>query len=161
PTVSISSPASGSTVYLSSPPALTVSASSTNGAGVSQVTYFEGQTILGTVSASPFSLSLGSPSVGSHTYFAQMMDSFGVSSQSAPITVTFANPQLTGFSPTNGPVGRQVTVNGIGLGATQGSSILTFNGQPATTIVSWSDTQIVGQVPVTAISGPVAVTVNN
>jgi YD repeat-containing protein len=161
PVVAIASPANGSTVYLSSPPALTATASSTNGASVAQVQYFEGQTLLGTSVTSPYSVSLGTPSTGNHTYTAQVMDSYGVGVQSAPITITFANPQVSDFTPTTGPVGTQVAVSGIGFGATQGSSTVTFNGQAATSVVSWSDTQVVAQVPVTAISGPVAVVANN
>jgi RHS repeat-associated protein len=161
PVVAIASPANGSTVYLSSPPALTATASSTNGASVAQVQYFEGQTLLGTSVTSPYPVSLGTPSTGNHTYTAQVMDSYGVGVQSAPITVTFADPQVSSFTPLSGPVGTQVTVSGIGFGTTQGSSTVTFNGQAATSVISWSDTQVVAQVPVTAISGPVAVVANN
>jgi RHS repeat-associated protein len=59
----------------------------------------------------------------------------------------------------NGPVGTQVTVAGASFGATLGSSTLTFNGQPPALISSWSDTQIVATVPVTASTGPAIVNV--
>jgi len=65
------------------------------------------------------------------------------------------------LSPSTGPVGTQVTLTGVGFGASQGTSVLSFNGQPAASINSWSDTQIVATVPVTAASGPAIVRVNN
>jgi large repetitive protein len=68
---------------------------------------------------------------------------------------------INSLSPGVGPVGTQVTINGVAFGSTQGTSSLTFNGQAAASIVSWSDTQIVATVPVTAASGPAVVTVNN
>jgi Leucine-rich repeat (LRR) protein len=58
-------------------------------------------------------------------------------------------------------LGTQVTATGSGFGATQGSSTINFNGTPATTIVSWSNTQIVANVPNAATTGPVTVVVNS
>ena len=74
------------------------------------------------------------------------------------ITYTVPNNAISSVSPNTGPVGTQVTINGVAFGATQGTSSLTFNGQPAASIVSWSNTQIVATVPVTATIGPVIVT---
>ncbi len=94
----------------------------------------------------------------------------GTTTGSASVTVNYVPgnyvvytvpPQtITGISPTSGPVGTSVTVTGVAFGGTQGTSVLSFSGQPAASITSWSDTQIVGVVPVTAITGPVVVTVN-
>ncbi len=77
------------------------------------------------------------------------------------VNYTIPNNVVTAVSPAQGPVGTQVTVTGAGFGTTQGTSTLTFNGQAATSIASWSDTQIVATVPATAATGPAAVTVNN
>jgi RHS repeat-associated protein len=77
------------------------------------------------------------------------------------VNYTVPANMVTSVSPTSGPVGTQVTVTGSGFGATQGTSALTFNGQLPATITSWSNTQIVAVVPVTATTGPAAVTVNN
>jgi RHS repeat-associated protein len=77
------------------------------------------------------------------------------------------NPVVTGVSPTTGEIGTSVTINGSGFGATQGvttgtcNNTVCFNGGPATTITSWSDSQIVAIVPATAATGPVSVTVGN
>jgi RHS repeat-associated protein len=77
------------------------------------------------------------------------------------VTYTVPANAISTVSPNTGPVGTQVTISGVAFGATQGTSALTFNGQPAASIVSWSATQIVATVPVTATSGPVIVRVNN
>src|SRR5437660_7565507 len=72
-------------------------------------------------------------------------------------------PSVAGRSPTLGAVGTSVTVTGSSFGATQGTSTVSFNGALATSITSWSDTQIIALVPTTAASGtsPVVVTVNS
>ena len=67
--------------------------------------------------------------------------------------------EITRLVPKKGPVGTEVTIEGTGFGASQGSSIVTFNRQVAIPR-SWSDTQIVVQVPQQATTGPVIVTVN-
>jgi YD repeat-containing protein len=71
--------------------------------------------------------------------------------------VTLPNPVITGITPATGPPGATVTVSGAGLGATQGTSTLSFNGATAT-ISSWSDSQIVAFVPDAATTRPVSVT---
>src|SRR5262249_13385859 len=61
------------------------------------------------------------------------------------INLTVPPPQVTSLSPSYGVVGTQVTINGAGFGATQGSNPIYFNGtQP--TVNSWSATQIVATV---------------
>jgi RHS repeat-associated protein len=72
-------------------------------------------------------------------------------------------PFVTGLLPTLGTVGTSVTITGTSFGAAQGTSTVGFNGALATSITSWSDTQIVALVPTTAVSGtsPVVVTVNS
>ncbi|HWZ41997.1 MAG TPA: IPT/TIG domain-containing protein, partial [Candidatus Saccharimonadales bacterium] len=89
-------------------------------------------------------------------------------SASALATAVFDNvsiasghtPVIAGVSPSSGLVGSSVTVTGTYFGAAQGSSVIRFNGSPAA-VSSWSDTQIVATVPVTASTGPVQVVVNN
>jgi hypothetical protein len=85
----------------------------------------------------------------------------GVSSDpnnsSAKLTVT--GPQVTGLSPTSGPISTKVTIAGSGFGASQGTSTVSFNGTAAITIDSWSDTSIVAEVPSLATSGNVVVAV--
>jgi len=69
-------------------------------------------------------------------------------------------PTVSSVSPTNAGWGDSVTINGSGFGATQGTSQAYFNGVPAASITSWSDSQIVAAVPNGAASGPATVVVN-
>jgi hypothetical protein len=68
-------------------------------------------------------------------------------------------PVINNINPASGEVGTIVTLEGANFGATQGSSIVTFGGTPATDIPSWNATQILAGVPQGAGSGPVVVTV--
>ena len=84
-------------------------------------------------------------------------------------TATFDNvsiingstPVVTGISPALAGIGWSITITGSNFGATQGTSTVTFNGAAATSITSWSNSQIVALVPAGATTGPVAVTVNS
>jgi hypothetical protein len=83
----------------------------------------------------------------------------GVSTVGLPFTVIPSPPPtLTSLTITSGPVGTPLTVIGTNFGATQGTSVLTFNGIVATP-TSWSATSIVTTVPVGATTGPVHVVV--
>jgi YD repeat-containing protein len=70
-----------------------------------------------------------------------------------------APPSIASASPNSGPIGMPVTISGTGFGASPASSTLTFNGIPATAIISWTDTSIVVPVPKGAASGNVIATV--
>src|SRR5579883_1001148 len=70
-------------------------------------------------------------------------------------------PLISGISPAFGTIGTSVTITGSGFGNVQGSSSVRFNGAVASSITSWSNTQIVATVPVNASSGPVSVVVNS
>ncbi|MGD0280779.1 MAG: 6-bladed beta-propeller [Dissulfurispiraceae bacterium] len=80
----------------------------------------------------------------------------------ANVNITITPPQLSISSlyPASGSVGDQVTITGSGFGTTQGGSTVSFNGTAATTVYSWSDTQIVVAVPSGATTGNVVATVN-
>jgi len=71
-----------------------------------------------------------------------------------------STPVITSVTPTSGGIGTQVTVTGQLLGTTQGTSNVYFNGAAATSISSWSSTQIVASVPSSASTGPITVVVN-
>jgi RHS repeat-associated protein len=75
------------------------------------------------------------------------------------VNYVIPNQTISTITPTTGPVGTQVTLTGTGFGSSQGTSVLSFSGQPAASISSWSNTQIIGTVPVTAVTGPAVVTV--
>ncbi|MHB8780194.1 MAG: IPT/TIG domain-containing protein, partial [Candidatus Geothermincolia bacterium] len=67
-------------------------------------------------------------------------------------------PYLDTMLQASGFVTTEVALTGTGFGATQGSSYVSFGTEAATVYTSWSDTQIVCQVPV-ASPGVVSVTV--
>src|SRR5262249_37221013 len=65
---------------------------------------------------------------------------------------------IASLSPTTGAVGATVTITGTNFGATQGTSLVKFNGVTATP-TSWSATSIATPVPAGATTGNVTVTV--
>jgi hypothetical protein len=60
--------------------------------------------------------------------------------------LAIATVTLTPISPTSGPAGTVVTINGVGFGTAEGSNSVTVGGLPAVTLF-WSDTQIQAQIP--------------
>jgi YD repeat-containing protein len=99
----------------------------------------------------PFSLPLGNSSV---------TVTVGTQTSTAVIFVVLPTPAIDSVTPSPAPVGATVTMAGRNLGAAQGSSTLQFNGTPATTFPSWSNTQIQAVVPPGASTGTIVVTVN-
>jgi hypothetical protein len=85
-------------------------------------------------------------------------------SQSNGKTFNVANPgpSIVAISPTDGPVGSQVTIFGANFGQMQGTSQVLFNGTfGSTTVLSWSSATIVALVPFAATTGPVTVQVGS
>ena len=82
----------------------------------------------------------------------------GLASNALAFTATSTAPRLTSLSPTSGPEGTPVTINGANFGATKGSSQVTFNGTSASP-TTWSTSRIVVPVPTGANTGNVVVTV--
>ena len=66
-------------------------------------------------------------------------------------------PVLDDVEPGSGSVGTNVTLSGKYFGAAQGSSVVTFNGVPAKTFLSWSDHKVQCKVPLGASTGNVQV----
>jgi hypothetical protein len=62
---------------------------------------------------------------------------------------------ITSFSPTTGPVGTVVTINGVGF---NGTSSVKFHGTAATTVTHVSATQLQATVPTGATTGQISVT---
>ncbi len=67
-------------------------------------------------------------------------------------------PTLTSLSPTSSPVNSEITINGDGFGASQGTSSVSFGSTKVTSYTSWSATRIKCKVPSMA-PGDVQVTV--
>ncbi len=113
PTVSIVSPAGGA---LFAPPAsvtVTVNASDVDGT-VTQVDLYQGATLIGTKTSSPYTFNVSGLTEGSYALTAKATDNDGGTSVSSPVTITVANPP-TISSP---PQGQSVT-----LGATASFSV--------------------------------------
>jgi RHS repeat-associated protein len=72
-------------------------------------------------------------------------------------------PFVSSVSPIVGTLGASVTITGSNFGATQGTSIVSFNGASAASVTSWSSSQIIAVVPGSAPNGtgPVTVTANS
>jgi len=67
-----------------------------------------------------------------------------------PFTVGIP-PSITSYSPSTGPAGTVITINGTGFGSAQGGSYLTLqsvtNIYTGLTVISWSDTQVTVSIP--------------
>jgi hypothetical protein len=89
------------------------------------------------------------------------VDQFGKTPQPPP-PPTLPPPPAPGIqklSPLSGFPGTPVTITGVGFGATQGTSTVTFNGVTAGPATNWSANSITVSVPFGATSGAVIVTV--
>lgn len=64
-------------------------------------------------------------------------------------------PTISGFTPSSGPVGTEVTITGTGL--TQTTKV-TFGGVAATTVTVTSDSQVKADVPTGAKTGKIGIT---
>jgi hypothetical protein len=67
-------------------------------------------------------------------------------------------PSITSLSVTSGGTGAPVTISGTNFGMNQGTSSVTF-GSVTASVVSWSSTSILVEVPVVGTAGSVNVTV--
>ena len=85
PTVALTSPAQGSTLWLSA----TIQASASDNVGVTQVVFYDGTKVLGTDTSAPYSYNwnLLSVSKGNHTLTARAHDAVGNVTTSAAVTV--------------------------------------------------------------------------
>jgi YD repeat-containing protein len=72
--------------------------------------------------------------------------------------LTFSGLAILNFTPSQGPVGTRVTLQGQGFSATPSENTVTFNGTGAA-VLSATQTSLVVTVPPGATTGPIAVTV--
>ena len=79
--------------------------------------------------------------------------------QSNLVSLTVLAPNISGVSPTSVFPGGQVTLNGSNFGSAQGA-VIEGNGANwwICTVTSWSDTQVVATVPLSAVSGLIYIT---
>ncbi|MFE8605597.1 Ig-like domain-containing protein [Archangium violaceum] len=86
PSVAITSPQNGGSVFLST----TIQATASDTSGVTQVVFYDGSTVIGTDTTAPYSVSWSTLLVprGKHTLTARATDVLGNVTTSAPISVT-------------------------------------------------------------------------
>ena len=87
PTVSISSPADGS--KYTAPASISITANALDSDGtVSKVEFFQGSTLLGSVTGSPYSFTWNNVSAGNYSLTARATDNSGAATMSSPVSVT-------------------------------------------------------------------------
>lgn len=98
PTVTITSPASGSTFGAGS---ISLQASAPDLTGsVTNVSYFSGSTLLGQATAAPYNFTWLNVGAGSYSLTARAIDNGGLMATSSVVSVTVTNPLVTSFTGT-------------------------------------------------------------
>jgi Bacterial Ig domain/Phosphoesterase family/Cadherin-like domain len=96
PTVSITSPASGSTVGAGS---ITLQASASDLTGtVTNVSYYSGSTFLGQATTAPYTVIWANVQGGSYSLTAQAQDNNGLMATSSVVSITITNPLTASFT---------------------------------------------------------------
>ena len=106
PTVSLTSPAAGSTFTAPASVAITASASDADGT-VARVDFYQGSTLLGSDTTSPYGYTWGSVAAGTYSLTARAVDNGGASKTSAAVSVTVNSatnqaPSVSLSSPASG-----------------------------------------------------------
>jgi RHS repeat-associated protein len=101
PVVSITAPADGTVVNAPGSIVLTASASDSDGT-VSKVDFYNGTTIIGTVTAAPYSVTWANVAAGTYAVSAKATDNQGLSTTSSAVTfIVNAPPTIAITSPVN------------------------------------------------------------
>ncbi len=104
PTVSLTSPANGATFIAPANITLTANASDSDGS-VTRVDFYQGVTLIGTATASPYTITWNNVAAGSYSLTARATDNLGATTTSAAVTITVnanAPPVVSITSPANG-----------------------------------------------------------
>jgi len=147
PAVAITAPVSG--LVLARPPALTVTAAAFDAAGLASVSFYaNGNLLLGTDTASPYSVSWIDPRPGTYVLTAVASNIVGLTTTSAVVTVV-VQPSAFQFGISSQPASQTVVVGGsatFSVVAT-GTNLVTYQ---------WShdDIQIPGATSATLILNP-------
>ena len=128
PTVNITAPATGAA--FGAPANITISATASDTDGtVAKVEFFQGANLLGTRTASPYSISWNNVLAGTYSLTARATDSGGASRTSSAISVIVTGPGLLIASPASGSIvyGSSIAVSGTFSGDSS-STVLVDNG---------------------------------
>ncbi len=119
PTVSITSPADNATFTTPENITLTSTASDADGS-ISKVEFYDGTTLIGTASASPFTYTWANAAAGPHSITAKATDNLGAVTTSSPINITVN----IGFKATLNGANERPNAN---ISTATGSSTASFN----------------------------------
>ncbi|MEV7983515.1 glycoside hydrolase family 48 protein, partial [Streptomyces sp. NPDC086519] len=100
PITVLTSPSAGAVYTQGDAVPLAATAAAADGATVSKVEFYDDTTLLGTDTSSPYSLSVSSLTVGSHSLVAKAYDSLGASASSTPVGITVSSGPAVVASPT-------------------------------------------------------------
>lgn len=75
------------------------------------------------------------------------------------VSVSPSGPVITSVNPSEAKAGSEIQITGAGFGSSQGESRLTVGGITASSIASWSDTEIRALVPEGASTGSVKIAI--
>ncbi len=102
PTVSMTAPANNTVVTAPASFSLTAAAADTDGT-ISKVEFYNGATLLGTVTAAPYTYAWNAVAAGTYTVMAKAYDNQGSVTTSAPVTlIANALPTVSITAPANG-----------------------------------------------------------
>jgi hypothetical protein len=135
PTVSLTSPAAGASFQ--APTAITLAASAADADGsIARVDFYQGVTLIGTVTSPPYVYTWSGVSAGSYTLTARATDNLGAATTSAPVSILVNALWLNITGPIDGATvaGDRVTVHGSFLAPP--NSGITVNGVVATVVDS-------------------------
>ncbi|WP_374688578.1 IPT/TIG domain-containing protein, partial [Promineifilum sp.] len=147
PTITGFTPASG-------PVGTSVAISGTNLTGATSVKFNGVSQPTFTVNAGGTQITAAVPA-GATTGKITVTTPGGTATSATDFTVTIPAPTITSFTPTSGPVGTSVTINGTNL---TGATAVTFNGTAASSFTVVSATKVTATVPAGATTGKIAVT---
>jgi hypothetical protein len=104
PSVSITSPSSGAT--FTAPASVTINANASDNGSITKVDFYNGSTLLGTDTSSPYSYSWTSVGAGSYSLTAKATDNLGATTTSSAVSITVnssgnAPPTASITSPAN------------------------------------------------------------
>ncbi|SOE08021.1 glycoside hydrolase family 48 protein [Streptomyces sp. Ag109_G2-15] len=99
PVTVLTSPGAGAVYTQGDAVPLAATAAAADNATISKVEFYDDTTLLGTDTSAPYSLSVSSLSVGSHSLVAKAYDSLGASAESTPVGITVASGPAVVASP--------------------------------------------------------------
>ncbi len=138
PSISLTSPSAGQ--HFHAPASLTLSATPTDSDGsIAQVAFYNGESLLGTVTQAPFSITLHQVLAGSYNITAQAKDDLGATGTTSPISVT-VDPQteltlVASPNNSNAPANITLTASTANLSGTV-TQVEFFNGVTSLGVIS-------------------------